>query len=87
MIILPGVCSSSMRYSICWRVYLFGDGGRTGNVTTLPLQDMTLQKKLSVMELLCVGLACSPESVESPGWHEYIFEERRERVVEGNAHL
>ena len=52
---------------------------------TLPLKDMTLQEKLAAMELLWEDLARSPESLESPGWHKDILDERRERVAEGKA--
>jgi hypothetical protein len=51
----------------------------------LPLKDMSLQEKLAAMELLWEDLARSPESVESPGWHKDILDERRERVAEGEA--
>ena len=37
------------------------------------------------MELLWEDLARSPESVESPTWHEDILDERRQKIAEGNA--
>jgi len=53
----------------------------------LPLKDMTLQEKLAAMELLWEDLVRSPESVESPAWHNDVLDERRERVAEGKAHF
>jgi hypothetical protein len=37
------------------------------------------------MELLWDDLTRSPESVESPDWHEDILDKRRQRVAEGKA--
>ena len=51
----------------------------------LPLKEMTLEEKLAAMELLWEDLSRSPESVESPGWHKDILDERRGRVAEGKA--
>lgn len=51
----------------------------------LPLREMSLQEKLAAMELLWEDLARSPESVESPTWHEDILDERRQKIAEGNA--
>jgi hypothetical protein len=53
----------------------------------LPLKDMTLQEKLAAMELLWEDLVRSPESVEAPGWHKDVRDERRQRVAEGKAHF
>ena len=51
----------------------------------LPLKDMTLQEKLAAMELLWEDLARTPDSVESPAWHQDILDERRRQVAEGRA--
>ncbi|MGE5217134.1 MAG: addiction module protein [Chloroflexota bacterium] len=51
----------------------------------LPLKDMSLEEKLAAMELLWEDLARSPESLESPGWHKDILDERCERVAESKA--
>ena len=53
----------------------------------LPLKEMTLEEKLAAMELLWEDISRSPESIESPGWHKDILDERRERVAEGKAHF
>jgi Putative addiction module component len=51
----------------------------------LPLKEMTLEEKLAAMEMLWEDLARSPESVESPTWHKDILDERRQRIVKGEA--
>jgi len=52
----------------------------------LPLKDMTLQEKLAAMEALWEDFTLSPESFESPDWHNTL-EERRQRIAEGKAHF
>ena len=52
---------------------------------SLPLNEMTLQEKLSAMELLWDDLTRCPETVESPDWHKDILDGRRQRVAEGSA--
>lgn len=47
------------------------------------LKDMTLQEKLSAMELLWDDLTRSPEAIESPDWHAAVLDERRQRVTDG----
>ena len=51
----------------------------------LPLKEMTLHKKLAAMEALWEDLARSPESIESPAWHEEVLDERRQRIADGMA--
>ncbi len=52
---------------------------------TLPLKEMTLHEKLAAMEALWEDLARSPESIESPAWHEEVLDERRQRIADGKA--
>jgi len=52
---------------------------------SLPLKKMTIQEKLSAMELLWDDLTRSPETIESPEWHKTILDERRQRVAKGLA--
>jgi Putative addiction module component len=53
---------------------------------SLPLKEMTLHEKLAAMEALWEDLARSPESIESPAWHEEILlDERRQRIADGKA--
>jgi hypothetical protein len=51
----------------------------------LPLKEMTLHEKLAAMEALWEDLARSPESIESPAWHEEVLDERRQRIADGKA--
>jgi hypothetical protein len=51
----------------------------------LPLKEMTLHEKLAAMEAFSEDLARSPESIESPAWHEEILDERRQRIADGKA--
>jgi hypothetical protein len=51
----------------------------------LPLKEMTVREKLAVMESLWEDLSGSPESLESPPWHEGVLEERRQELAEGKA--
>ena len=47
---------------------------------------MTLHEKLAAMEELWEDdLARSPESIESPAWHEEVLDERRQRISDGKA--
>jgi Putative addiction module component len=46
---------------------------------------MTLHEKLAAMEALWEDLARSPESIESPAWHEEVLDERRQRNADGKA--
>ena len=52
---------------------------------TLPLKEMTLHEKLAAMEALWEDLARSPESIESPAWHEEVLDERRQRTADGKV--
>lgn len=51
----------------------------------LPLKEMTLREKLAAMESLWEDLARTPESVESPAWHEDILDERLRHLSEGKS--
>lgn len=51
----------------------------------LPLNEMTVQEKLAVMEALWDDLSRSPETIESAEWHKDILDERRHRVADGSA--
>ena len=46
---------------------------------------MTLHEKLAAMEALWEDLVRSPESIESPAWHEEVLDERRQRIADGKA--
>lgn len=51
----------------------------------LPLKDMSLHEKLSIMESLWEDLSRTPDAIESPAWHKDVLDERRQRVTEGTA--
>jgi len=52
---------------------------------SLPLQEMTLQEKLAVMESIWEDLRSSPEAVPSPAWHKKILAGRRQRAKSGKS--
>ena len=54
---------------------------------TLPLDQMTVQEKLALMEVLWEDLARTPEAIESPEWHKNVLNEREARVAAGTAHF
>ncbi|BFU95040.1 MAG: addiction module antitoxin RelB [Nitrospira sp.] len=51
----------------------------------LPLNDMTLQEKLAIMESIWEDLARTPEVIESPAWHKDVLDERRRQFVDGTS--
>lgn len=51
----------------------------------LPLKEMTLREKLAAMESLWEDLTRTPETFESPAWHDEVLEERRRRLSEGKS--
>jgi putative addiction module component (TIGR02574 family) len=51
----------------------------------LPLDEMTTQEKLSVMEQLWDDLCRHAEDIPSPAWHEEILAFREQRVQDGKA--
>jgi hypothetical protein len=51
----------------------------------LPLDKMTIEDKLAVMEQLWEDLCRNPESIPSPSWHGEILSAKAKRVQEGKA--
>jgi hypothetical protein len=51
---------------------------------TLPLDRMTKEEKLRVMEALWADLSRDESSVESPVWHGDVLQERAEAVKSGH---
>jgi hypothetical protein len=51
----------------------------------LPLSEMTLHEKLAIMESLWEDLIRTPESVESPAWHDEVLKERSQQIAEGHS--
>jgi hypothetical protein len=50
---------------------------------TLPLDQMTTQEKLRVMETIWADLTRNEADFESPAWHQKVLEERGRRVKSG----
>jgi hypothetical protein len=51
----------------------------------LPLDQMSVEEKLQVMEAIWADLSRDPESLESPSWHKEALEETKRRVESGEA--
>jgi hypothetical protein len=51
----------------------------------LPLEDMSLEDKLLLLEAIWADLSRVPEQVESPAWHKEALEETERRVQSGEA--
>jgi Putative addiction module component len=51
----------------------------------LPMDQMSIEEKLQVMEAIWADLSRDPEGVESPGWHKEALEETQKRIESGEA--
>lgn len=51
----------------------------------LPLNEMTVEEKLQVMEAIWDDLLRSPQDVPAPAWHKDVLEERERDIQEGRA--
>ena len=52
---------------------------------TLPLEKMTVEEKLQVMEELWSDLCCNQNHIPVPQWHKDILDKRENLVKEGKA--
>jgi len=52
---------------------------------TVPLNEMSLEEKLRLMEALWQDLSRNAEALESPEWHRDVLEEREKRIASGEA--
>ena len=52
---------------------------------TLPLEQMTVEEKLRVMEELWSDLCCNQSRIPVPQWHKDILNRREKLVKEGRA--
>lgn len=52
---------------------------------TLPLEKMTVQEKLQVMEEIWSDLCCNQNHIPVPQWHKDILDKREKLVKEGKA--
>lgn len=50
---------------------------------TLPLDQMTIEEKLRVMETLWIDLTQREEEFSSPAWHNDVLRSRKERIKSG----
>ncbi len=50
---------------------------------TLPLDQMTIEEKLRVMETLWIDLTRREEEFSSPAWHKDVLRLREERIKSG----
>lgn len=66
-----------------------GTTGKTGwketSMSQLPLEHMTTEEKLEVMEAIWRDLARAPQSLPSPSWHADVLNAREARIREGKA--
>ena len=53
----------------------------------LPLNEMTTDDKLAIMELLWDDLSRTPEDLHSPAWHAEVLAEREKRIENGETHF
>ena len=52
---------------------------------SLPLDKMTVEEKLQLMEELWEDLSRDPENIQSPDWHKQALKEREARIASGQA--
>lgn len=52
---------------------------------TLPLQEMTVEEKLELMEAIWADLSRHGEAISAPGWHGGVLAERKTAVENGEA--
>jgi hypothetical protein len=53
----------------------------------LPLDQMTVDEKLQLMEVLWNDLSRNPENIPSPAWHGEVLAERERKINEGEANF
>ena len=49
------------------------------------IEQMSLEERLRVMELLWTSLVRTPESVPSPAWHDEVLAERLAKIERGQG--
>jgi hypothetical protein len=52
---------------------------------SLPLDEMSVEEKLQLLEAVWADLSRLPEEIESPAWHKEVLEEAERRVQSGEA--
>jgi hypothetical protein len=51
----------------------------------LPLDEMSVEEKLQLLEAIWADLSRVPDQLESPAWHKDFLEETERRVESGEA--
>lgn len=51
----------------------------------LPLNEMSVEEKINVMEAIWENLSKNPDAIESPAWHDHELRVREARVEAGDA--
>lgn len=54
-------------------------------VPILPLNEMSIEKKLQTMEAIWQNLSAKPEAIESPAWHEEELRLREAQIESGET--
>jgi hypothetical protein len=54
---------------------------------TLPLDKMTVEEKLEVMELIWADLAKNPNDIPSPAWHGEHLKSVEKALADGTDHF
>ncbi|MEA2012097.1 MAG: addiction module protein [Verrucomicrobiota bacterium] len=49
-------------------------------IATLPLESMTIEDKISTMEILWEDISKKTENYQSPAWHKDVLE-KREKIL------
>jgi hypothetical protein len=52
---------------------------------SIPLDKMTIEEKLQILERVWEDLARTPEALPVPAWHADVLEARERRIAEGRS--
>lgn len=52
---------------------------------TPPLDEMTVEEKLRLVETIWASIAAHPDELASPAWHEEVLRERERQVEAGET--
>lgn len=50
---------------------------------SIPLESMSVEEKIQVMEIIWDDLCHTADGIESPSWHEDVLREREEALKSG----
>ena len=54
-------------------------------IPALPPDQMTVEEKLHLMEVLWADISNNPQSIPSPAWHGEVLAKRQRKIDEGGA--